>query len=44
MTFPWIAERVATGELQLHGARFGIASGVLELMRPDGSFAPASAD
>jgi carbonic anhydrase len=32
MTFPFIAERVAKGELKLHGARFGIADGTLELL------------
>ena len=40
MTFPWIAERVATGKLQLHGAWFAIHSGLLLLRQPDGSFAP----
>jgi len=40
MTFPWIAERVAAGKLQLHGAWFGIHSGVLTILQPDGSFAP----
>ena len=41
MTFPWIAERAGDGRLKLHGARFDIRSGVLEILRPDGSFAPA---
>ena len=40
MTFPWIAERVAAGRLALHGAYFGIASGVLEWLGPDGVFVP----
>jgi carbonic anhydrase len=40
-TFPWIAERVGDGRLRLHGARFDIRSGVLELLKPDGSFTPA---
>jgi len=40
MTFPWIAERVAAGKLQLHGAWFAIHSGLLLLRQPDGSFAP----
>jgi carbonic anhydrase len=40
MTFPWIAERVASGKLQLHGAWFAIYSGELLIRRPDGSFAP----
>jgi carbonic anhydrase len=29
MTFPWIADAVRAGRLQLHGFHFGIASGVL---------------
>ena len=29
MTYPWIADRVATGRLELHGAWFAIHSGVL---------------
>jgi carbonic anhydrase len=41
MTFPWIAERVAAGTLRLHGASFDIRSGILSLLQPDGSFAPA---
>ena len=40
MTFPWIASRVASGKLQLHGAWFAIRTGVLLTLRPDGSFAP----
>ena len=40
MTFPWIAERVAAGKLQLHGAWFDIHTGVLLIRQPDGSFAP----
>ncbi len=40
MTFPWIAERVAAASLRLHGAWFGIESGELLLLQPDGSFAP----
>lgn len=30
MTFPWIAEAVAAGRLELHGFRFAVATGVLE--------------
>jgi len=41
MTFPWIAERVASGSLTLHGAWFSIATGSLWLLKPDGLFAPA---
>jgi carbonic anhydrase len=40
MTFPWIAERVAAGKLQLHGAWFAIHSGSLLIRHPDGSFHP----
>jgi carbonic anhydrase len=40
MTFPWIAERVAAGKLELHGAWFDIHTGVLLIRQPDGSFAP----
>jgi len=41
LTFPWIAERVASGDLALHGAWFAIKSGELALLRPDGGFAAA---
>jgi carbonic anhydrase len=34
MTFPFVAERVAAGTLALHGGRFGIADGELELLDP----------
>jgi carbonic anhydrase len=40
MTFPWVAEAVAAGRLALHGAHFGVATGRLVLLRPDGTFAP----
>ena len=40
-TFPWIAERIAAGSLKLIGAYFGIDSGTLELLGPDGEFHPA---
>jgi carbonic anhydrase len=40
MTFPWVAERVAAGKLELHGAWFDIGTGVLTTLQPDGSFAP----
>jgi len=40
MTFPWIASRVASGKLQLHGAWFAIHSGVLTVLQTDGTFAP----
>jgi carbonic anhydrase len=38
MTFPWIAERVAAGELTLHGAWFDIRIGALVTLQPDGAF------
>jgi carbonic anhydrase len=44
LTFPWIAERVRSGELTLHGAWFAIHSGLLLVLQPDGTFAaPAEA-
>ena len=45
MTFPYVAERVANGELALHGAYFGVATGVLLVRDPgDGAFVPAITD
>jgi carbonic anhydrase len=39
MTFPFVAERVKAGTLALHGARFGIANGKLEVLnRATGDF------
>lgn len=35
MTFPWIAEAVAAGRLELHGFRFGIERGRLERLEGD---------
>lgn len=35
-TFPWIAERVARGELELVGLHFGIGEGVLRRLDDDG--------
>lgn len=40
MTFPWIADRVNSGNLTLHGAWFDIRIGVLMTLQPDGEFAP----
>jgi carbonic anhydrase len=40
-TFPFIAAREAAGQVRLHGARFAINTGILELLQPDGGFAPA---
>ena len=41
MTFPWIAERVSSGQLNIHGAWFAIHSGSLMILQPDGCFIPA---
>lgn len=40
-TFPWIRERMEEGRLALQGAYFAVATGVLERLRADGTFAPA---
>ncbi|MBB3773489.1 carbonic anhydrase [Angulomicrobium tetraedrale] len=40
-TFPWVREKLAEGQLTLHGAFFAVATGVLERLGPDGTFAPA---
>jgi len=40
LTFPWIKSPVEAGKLRLHGAFFGIRSGVLERLGPDGAFHP----
>jgi carbonic anhydrase len=34
MTFPFVAEQVNAGQLELYGARFGIANGQLEVLDP----------
>jgi carbonic anhydrase len=39
LTFPWIAERVARGDLELHGFRFGVRTGVLTRLTGE-EFAP----
>jgi len=41
LSFPWIADRVAEGQLALHGALFDIRTGVLEVLQEDGSFKAA---
>lgn len=41
MTFPWIESRVQDGSLRLHGTHFDIRFGVLNMLGPDGEFAPA---
>jgi hypothetical protein len=40
MTFPWVREPVAAGELALRGCFFDIRSGILERLGDDGSFHP----
>ncbi|MGA9430377.1 MAG: carbonic anhydrase [Xanthobacteraceae bacterium] len=40
MTFPWIRRAVEGSEIELHGCFFGIRSGVLERLGPDGVFHP----
>ncbi len=41
MTFPAVSERVEAGTLQLHGAYFGVATGVLFIRDPEsGEFVP----
>lgn len=44
MSFPWVAERVASGRLRLIGAHYAIATGLLALRGADGRFAPVAAD
>lgn len=38
MTFPWVRERVDSGETKLHGFYFGIESGELLRLEKDGKF------
>jgi carbonic anhydrase len=41
-TFPWVAEREASGKLKLHGAFFAISDGVLHVLdEQTGAFVPA---
>ncbi|QRG05257.1 carbonic anhydrase [Xanthobacter dioxanivorans] len=40
-SFPWVAERVEAGRLNLHGAYFGVATGRLEILGDDGTFSAA---
>ncbi|TYC90936.1 carbonic anhydrase [Novosphingobium sp. BW1] len=35
MTFPWVRDKVASGELTLRGSFFAISDGILHLMNPD---------
>jgi carbonic anhydrase len=39
--YPWVAERLKAGTLRLHGAHFDIRHGILNVMDPEGRFAPA---
>jgi carbonic anhydrase len=40
-TFPFVRERMAQGRVQLHGAYFDVASGILQALDPEsGTFAP----
>ena len=42
-TFPWVCERMESGELRLIGAYFDVATGALSVYRPaDGAFEPVS--
>jgi carbonic anhydrase len=44
LTFPFVRERVDAGELALHGAHFGIATGELRVLdRDTGRFEPVAA-
>jgi carbonic anhydrase len=38
LTFPWLRERVESGDLKLHGFYFGIESGELLRLDKDGKF------
>ena len=41
MTFPYVAEKVSSGELALHGAHFAISDGILRVLDDkSGTFAP----
>jgi hypothetical protein len=42
MTFSWVAERVAAGRLELHGASFDIRNGKLLRLGADGRFTEAT--
>lgn len=41
MTFPWIAERVRAGKLQIHGWYFDLGTGTLHVCDASGTFRPA---
>ena len=38
--YPWIAERLADGSMELHGGHFDVRHGILNLLDPDGTFRP----
>ena len=38
LTYPFVSQRVASGDLHIHGARFGIADGELDWLTVDGDF------
>ena len=38
MTFPWIAEAVADGDLQVQGAHFDVRTGELRMLNAEGGF------
>jgi carbonic anhydrase len=40
MTFPWVKERIDSGEITMHGFWFDIWSGELWRLKADGEFAP----
>lgn len=45
MTFPFVRERVEAGNVALHGAHFGIATGELRILDPEtGRFATVTAE
>ena len=39
--YPWIAERLNDGSMELHGAHFDVRHGILNLLDADGAFRPA---
>lgn len=39
--YPWIAERLADGSMELHGGHFDVRHGILNLLDADGAFRPA---